>query len=575
MSNNTQIIEIKELDPEIIPPLSDKISDTDYSGGSKIVVIGKPGCFAQGTPVLMADCTIKNVEDVKVGDKIMGDDSTSRTVLSLCREREMMYEIVPKHGQSYTVNENHFLVIKHPNGSVLEMKVKDYLQKAPGWKRVYQIYKNVTDFPQEYFEDRSELCEGYLFGLYLCSLCSGRDPAKYLKLFCDFCKETNYCPELHFNDKRELFRNLQTTTRVHSLNTENVFIPKIYKQSSVSLRCKIISAFYRVFGSYNRETGRYLLKLPEQYTSLINDIIFVLYSLGCYTTNIIEDSTHIIDIFGPMDLIKTCNDKTETELKPNTRIGILFDIIKKRRADYYGFEIDNNHRFLLGTCDVVRNTGKSSLIKGLLYAKKHVFPIGMAMSGSEDVNHTFKQIMPDTFVYNDYNEDKIKDFIRRQKLAHQHLPNPWAFIVIDDCTDDPRIFNKPLQNNMYKKGRHYKCMYILSLQYAMDVPPQIRTNIDGTFILREPLESVREKLYRNFASIIPTYELFCALMDQLTEDYHAIYIHNATRSNKWQDCVFYWRAKLPPKDWQIGCPEYWDFHRQRYNPEYVDPVMDI
>jgi len=218
-------------------------------------------------------------------------------------------------------------------------------------------------------------------------------------------------------------------------------------------------------------------------------------------------------------------------------------------------------------------TGKSSLIKGLLYSKKHIFPIGMAMSGSEDTNHAFAEIMPSTFVYNDYDEEKIKDFIKRQKLARQHLPNPWGVIILDDCTDDPRVFNKPLQNALYKKGRHWKMLYLLSLQYAMDVKPQIRTNIDGIFILREPIESNREKLYRNFASIIPTYELFCDLMNQLTEDYHAIYIHNATRSNNWKDCVFYWKAKLPPHGWKFGCPEYWDFHHQRYNTEYRDPIV--
>ncbi len=217
-------------------------------------------------------------------------------------------------------------------------------------------------------------------------------------------------------------------------------------------------------------------------------------------------------------------------------------------------------------------TGKSTLIKGLLYSMKHIFPVGIAMSGSEDTNHAFAEIMPSTFVYNDYDEEKIKDFVKRQKLARHHLPNPWAFMILDDCTDDPKVFNKPLQNALYKKGRHWKMLYLLSLQYAMDIKPQIRTNIDGIFLLREPIESNREKLYRNYASIIPTYELFCDLMDQLTEDFHAIYIHNATKSNRWQDCVFYWKAPLVPSGWKVGCPEYWDFHNDRYNLEYVDPI---
>lgn len=217
-------------------------------------------------------------------------------------------------------------------------------------------------------------------------------------------------------------------------------------------------------------------------------------------------------------------------------------------------------------------TGKSCLIKGLLYSKKHIFPAGIAMSGSEDTNHSFAEVMPSTFIYNEYNEQKIEDFIKRQKLSKQHLSNPWAFLILDDCTDDPKVFNKPLQNALYKKGRHWAMMYILSLQYAMDIKPAIRTNIDGIFILREPIESNREKLYRNYASIIPSYDLFCELMDQLTEDYHAIYIHNATRSNDWKDCVFYWKAPLPPQGWKIGAKEYWDFHAARYNPEYVEPL---
>ena len=153
-------------------------------------------------------------------------------------------------------------------------------------------------------------------------------------------------------------------------------------------------------------------------------------------------------------------------------------------------------------------TGKSTLIKALLYSKKHIFPIGMAMSGSEDSNHAYSEIMPTTFIYNEYNEEKLKDFVKRQKLSMQHLPNPWAVIILDDCTDDPRIFNKPLQQAIFKKGRLWKMLYILSLQYAMDVKPVIRTNVDGIFILREPLLKNRESLYKNYASVIPDLPYF-------------------------------------------------------------------
>ena len=232
-----------------------------------------------------------------------------------------------------------------------------------------------------------------------------------------------------------------------------------------------------------------------------------------------------------------------------------------------------------GGCKIVvvgkPGTGKSTLIKALLHSKKHIIPIAMAMSGSEDSNHAYSEIIPSTFIYNEYNEDRITDFIKRQKISMQHLPNPWAVIILDDCTDDPKVFNKPLQQALYKKGRHWKMLYILSLQYAMDVKPVIRTNVDGIFILREPLLKNREALYKNYASIIPDFTTFCEIMDQLTDDYCALYIHGATQTNTWQECVFYWKAPVISKDWKFGCQEYWDFHHSRFNENYRDNITGI
>src|SRR4051812_44453905 len=45
-------------------------------------------CLAKGTPVLLYDGTIKAVEEIRVGDQLMGDDSTPRNVLSLARGQE-------------------------------------------------------------------------------------------------------------------------------------------------------------------------------------------------------------------------------------------------------------------------------------------------------------------------------------------------------------------------------------------------------------------------------------------------------------------------------------------------------
>jgi len=239
----------------------------------------------------------------------------------------------------------------------------------------------------------------------------------------------------------------------------------------------------------------------------------------------------------------------------------------EEEGDYYGFMINENGRFLLGDGTVTHNT---TLITSLLYEKRDIFPVYFIASGTEDSNGHYKKIVPSTFVYNKLDEKRIDDFIVRQKIAKKHLENPWAVLLLDDCTDDPKIFNKPFMQGLFKNGRHWKCLFLLSLQYCLDVKPVIRTNVDGTFILRETNLRNRKALWENYAGVIPDFTLFCQIMDQCTDNYTALYIHNATTSNNLEDCLFWYKAKPIPMDFKLGSKDFWKFHKHRFNEQYND-----
>jgi hypothetical protein len=237
---------------------------------------------------------------------------------------------------------------------------------------------------------------------------------------------------------------------------------------------------------------------------------------------------------------------------------------------YYGIVLGGNHRFQLADGSVVHNTGKTTLITSLLYEKSHIFPTALIMSGTEDSNGHYKRIVPSTFVYNRLEEKKIEDFVARQKIAKKHLPNPWSVLLLDDCTDEPKVLSKPIFQGLYKNGRHWKMWFILSLQYCMDIKPVIRTNIDGTFILRESNLRNRKTLWENYAGIIPDFALFCQIMDAITDDYTALYIHNATQSNRIEDCVFWYKAKKVPSNFRFGSRDFWRFHKQRFDENFTE-----
>jgi replicative DNA helicase len=143
------VIKINELDLEMIAPST----SGDHAGGFKLVVVGKPGCFKAGTRVMRFDGSSVPVECVKEGDLLMGDDSTSRTVLELCRGHEEMYKITPVKGDPIIVNKNHILSLKCTgyndikHGAVVNITVADYLKKSKTWKSRFKWYRTGVDFP--------------------------------------------------------------------------------------------------------------------------------------------------------------------------------------------------------------------------------------------------------------------------------------------------------------------------------------------------------------------------------------------------------------------------------------------
>jgi superfamily II DNA or RNA helicase len=107
----------------------DACKDPLRMGGIITVPCGGGKCLGKDTPVMMFNGTCKKVQDIIVGDVLMGDDSLPRHVLSTCRGRETMYKIKQANGLNYTVNESHILSLKCPLGQVYDVSVRDYLNQ--------------------------------------------------------------------------------------------------------------------------------------------------------------------------------------------------------------------------------------------------------------------------------------------------------------------------------------------------------------------------------------------------------------------------------------------------------------
>jgi hypothetical protein len=217
-----------------------------------------------------------------------------------------------------------------------------------------------------------------------------------------------------------------------------------------------------------------------------------------------------------------------------------------------------------------RDTGKSFLVKDLLFNHNNI-PVGQVISGTEAANQFYGSIVPKIFIHGEYKAEIISNMLKRQKLAIEKLrlnPNidPRAFLILDDCLYDNTWIKNPDVRSLFMNGRHYKILFILTMQYALGIPPNLRTNIDYVFILRENYVSNRKRLYEHYAGMFPTFEMFCQVMDQCTENYECLVINNNAKSNKLVDQVYWYKAD-PHPDFKIGAPQFWKYSQENYTEQ--------
>jgi hypothetical protein len=210
-----------------------------------------------------------------------------------------------------------------------------------------------------------------------------------------------------------------------------------------------------------------------------------------------------------------------------------------------------------------RDTGKSFLCKDILYHHKGI-PVGQVISGTEGANQFYSKIVPKLFIHGEFDTQIVQNMIKRQKILIDKINqgdnsiDPRCFLILDDCLYDNTWAKDKWMRSVFMNGRHYKMLFLLTMQYALGVPPNLRTNVDYVFILRENYVSNRKRLYEHYAGMFPSFEMFCQIMDQCTENYECLVINNNAKSNKLTDQVFWYKAE-PHDDFKIGAPSFWEY----------------
>ena len=388
-------------------PTGFKVIDDNFMGGLKegdlMFITGYSGlgkCHGKGTRILMHDGSVKNVEDVAVGDRLMGDDSKPRNVLSLARGRERMYEISTKKSEPYTVNESHILSLRSGGNNpyfrrnqVVDIPLKDYMATKPGKKAIYKWYKVPVDFPE-----RPLPIDPYFIGVWLgdgtadnvhvtsmdkevvdCLYQTAEDWGITVTIAkCNRgSKADTYCLVRKRGKPNDARCMTGFTLRENPLLEEmkrmgligNKHIPHDYRINSRENRLQLLAGLIDTDG-YTKEN---CIEWTSNNKGMAEDFVYLCRSLGFHAQlkskkvkGYEHNSYYRVVVAGNLcDIplrVERRKGKARRQVKNHLNYGITVTDIGI--GDYYGFEIDGNHRYLLDDFTVTHNT---SMMQSITY----------------------------------------------------------------------------------------------------------------------------------------------------------------------------------------------------------------
>jgi energy-coupling factor transporter ATP-binding protein EcfA2 len=203
-----------------------------------------------------------------------------------------------------------------------------------------------------------------------------------------------------------------------------------------------------------------------------------------------------------------------------------------------------------------RGSGKSTLVRDILYQYRDL-PAGCVINGTEEANKFYGDIVPGMLVKNEYRPEHLANLVTRQRAALDKAErdvqagrppsDPRAFLIMDDLMFDNTSWIKdPNMKRIFLNGRHYRITFMLTMQYPLGVPPSLRSQVDYTFILKEPSFGNKKRIYQNYASSFPSFDVFCRVLDKLTRNYGCLVIDNTRTDADFWDTVYWYRARTPP-----------------------------
>ena len=224
-----------------------------------------------------------------------------------------------------------------------------------------------------------------------------------------------------------------------------------------------------------------------------------------------------------------------------------------------------------------RGAGKSWVCRAIL---KHFndIPCGLIIAPTDRMNCFYGDFFPESYIHYDYKSEIIEKLLYRQTIMidkeNEYKKkgkriDPRAFIVMDDCLSKKGswVKDQPITELLYN-GRHYKIMYILTMQFPLGISPELRGNFDYAFLLADDITSNIKRIHEHYAGVFPDFNSFKEVFTQVTSNFGSLVIVNRGPRASFQEKVFYYKAADTGNNIKMGSKQFRQFHEKNFDKNW-------
>jgi len=364
------------------------------------------GCHAKGQGVIMFDGTTTAIEDVKIGDLLMGPDGFSREVLRLCRGVGRMYRVTPVKGRPFVVNEDHVLSLKRTPyrpgdaSTVINISVREFLTLPPATAANLKLYraKTIEKFDGPNYAGK---ISPYMVGVFLgdgsctrpesgggrlstpcITTADSEIESAVQQQASDLGMTVTISAKAGSKAKSLLIRSVKHSRSVKNdfscelgligidgCTSENKFIPQSLKAGSTEDRLQVLAGLIDTDGAKSRGGYDFVSKSKR----LSEDVAFVARSLGlaAYVSSCMKycqtgggGEYWRVSISGDCGIVPVRVERKKIGSRAQKKSALVtgFKIEYVGDDSYYGVTLDKDHLYLLGDFTVTHNSGKSLMI---------------------------------------------------------------------------------------------------------------------------------------------------------------------------------------------------------------------